>query len=373
MKKLALLIPVSSLVLLAGCKHPDVAKEYTVKFVNRNGTVLQESKVAENTLPVYEGEVPSLPPEKEDHQYVYIGWDKDIEKVTQDVTYTATYDNVFLFGSYPQTLVTDLELVKLLNNQPTGDYGYKTYEGKYYFQYTSKQGYIADDGTRVEENDENYIYYEVQPIQWKILLEDNNKAFYTTYKLLTTHIYANVTRDEPEPDVDYDNAYNTSELNTWLNDTSVPARQTDLGGFAWRAFNDGETVNPIDVDNSRLSTLDRQNPFASDTPTNASIFEVSRANLHGYADSYYPSESYDFVDDDIDDKNRMAATTDFARATGAVVNGKYGMYWTRSPANNDWTFGDDDYVYSVMATGHIIQQFADDEGYCARPAIRFAS
>ena len=70
--------------------YTSTVNEYTVKFLNEDGTVLQSSKVAYDVLPSYTGETPT---KKADVQYTYTfkGWDKTIAKVTGDATYTATY------------------------------------------------------------------------------------------------------------------------------------------------------------------------------------------------------------------------------------------------------------------------------------------
>lgn len=84
--------------LLLGCSSQS---EYDIKFVNYNGTVLQEYK------DVKKGETISYtlnnPVRFDDdsNYYVYKGWDKEITTVTKDEVYTAVFD------SYPLTAVEE--------------------------------------------------------------------------------------------------------------------------------------------------------------------------------------------------------------------------------------------------------------------------
>ena len=64
--------------------------EYTVKFVDEDGTLLQETKVAYGTVPAYTGETP-VKAETTRYIYTFAGWDKEVVAVTGDATYTATY------------------------------------------------------------------------------------------------------------------------------------------------------------------------------------------------------------------------------------------------------------------------------------------
>ena len=67
--------------------------EYTVTWKNEDGTVLKSEQVAYGDTPVYSGETPTKAATAQ-YNYVFAGWTPEIVKVTGDVTYTATFDQM---------------------------------------------------------------------------------------------------------------------------------------------------------------------------------------------------------------------------------------------------------------------------------------
>ena len=67
-----------------------VLNQYTIVFVNEDGTELDRQVLDYGTMPEYEGETPTKEP---DEQFVYTfeGWSPQITTVTRDATYRATY------------------------------------------------------------------------------------------------------------------------------------------------------------------------------------------------------------------------------------------------------------------------------------------
>ena len=70
--------------------YTDIVNEYTVKFVNEDGTELQSKKVAYGETPVYTGEVPTKEATAQ-YSYSFKSWTPEIAAVSGDATYTATY------------------------------------------------------------------------------------------------------------------------------------------------------------------------------------------------------------------------------------------------------------------------------------------
>ena len=70
--------------------YTSTVNEYTITFVNYDGTVLQTGKVKYGETPAYNGETPTRPATAE-FTYTFTGWNPTIVTVTGDATYTAEY------------------------------------------------------------------------------------------------------------------------------------------------------------------------------------------------------------------------------------------------------------------------------------------
>lgn len=66
------------------------AETFTVKFVNEDGTELQSEELEYGETPEYKRETPEKEADAE-FTYTFAGWTPDIEAVTTDATYTASY------------------------------------------------------------------------------------------------------------------------------------------------------------------------------------------------------------------------------------------------------------------------------------------
>jgi len=67
--------------------------EYTVTFVNEDGTELQSGKVAYGETPKYAGETPAKASTAQ-YSYSFTGWTPEVAAVTGNTTYTATFGTV---------------------------------------------------------------------------------------------------------------------------------------------------------------------------------------------------------------------------------------------------------------------------------------
>ncbi len=73
-------------------QYEEILNEYTVKFVNYDGTVLQEEILGYGSEVEYKGETPERPTDA--YIYTFKGWNKEIAAVTGDAVYTAVFDKV---------------------------------------------------------------------------------------------------------------------------------------------------------------------------------------------------------------------------------------------------------------------------------------
>ena len=83
---------------------------YTIRFINYDGEILQESQVPVGQVPVYEGELPKRP-DDEQYTYTFMGWSDMPVAVTGEATYEAVYQ------AKPKT-ATDVDTVTITDDAP---------------------------------------------------------------------------------------------------------------------------------------------------------------------------------------------------------------------------------------------------------------
>ena len=210
-------------------------------------------------------------------------------------------------GEYPQTRVKDDKLISKLNSITQTDVqGYVSYGGEKYQKY--------------HENDDNYHWRKVEPIQWRYLSQDGDNVQFVSEKVLDSHVW----NQTDHGDEAYLNNYKFSDIRAWLN-----------SDFLDQAFYyDPSLIQTVNVDNSAKSTGDSSNPYACED-TQDKVYLLSY-------------EDYGFMDD----ASRIAYDAD----------GKARHYWLRSPSSSDY------YARCVYSNGLVyINGVYDSNG--VRPAL----
>ena len=90
-------------------------KQYTIKFIDEDGSVLQSGNFDYGTTPVYTGTTPTKA-EDDDYTYAFAGWAPAITSVTGNTTYTATFTGTLKPTPTPEpTPVADEEVPAIVS------------------------------------------------------------------------------------------------------------------------------------------------------------------------------------------------------------------------------------------------------------------
>lgn len=286
-------------------------------------------------------------------------------------------ENKIYFGTYPQTKVTDEDLIEKLNDRagllPTKedkgkwiDYNYYIennvvsymyyqdidydkdgsfdYRGVYFTQFRPSSCMSSPSNTYQNKNGyfTNKIYwFGYDPIEWDILTEADGKALIVANLILDSQEYYPSNSEGPlehNGGIGYVNNYELSAIRKFLND--------DFYNIAFRNYKK-ELIEETVVDNSSLSTGQKENNFVCNN-TNDKIFLLS----YSEATTYFKSL-----------EERQAKGTDYAKAQGLCVYASGSYWWLRSPYVNSGSN-----AYLVYVDGDIISFLTGFTYYGIRPA-----
>ena len=265
-----------------------------------------------------------------------------------------------LFGSYPQTKVTNEKLISVLNkkslplpfnnqSQNWTSYGYyinnkvvdfmwyiditlgsRKYRGVYFTaqrpsyttQATSLSNYSFQDESGYDVGKVYWFKYE--PISWTVLTEDKaNKTalIVSNIALDAREYYLNSTSRKIDGKTVYPCSYEHSTVRRWLNDC-----------FYKTAFDDVQKslVQFTEIENgptNGASTLSFMNTSKTVEKTVDRVFllsysEVNNGNSSGFAFTTKDNPLY------------QKRTSDYARSQGAYTQHENGEWWLRSPIFN---------------------------------------
>ena len=257
-------------------------------------------------------------------------------RIDEDGNESATGDYI-LFGSYPQTKVTDASIISALgefDESTWTSYGYfiegqvsdymyyidKEYNGEKYrgVYFTSYRPYLCNDSSSTSDSwqdDNGYAtstvyWFKYEPIKWLIAEESGG----------TVTLVADLILDSQQYDYEdgsYSNNYAESTIRSWLNET-----------FYNTAFNELQQsiIQTVEVDNSAESTGDNPNQYACEN-TFDKIFLMSYVEATTWFTRNSAREKL------TRNSAREKQGSDYAKSQGLLVDTSSGnsRYWLRSP------------------------------------------
>jgi len=261
--------------------------------------------------------------------------------------------DIRIFGSYPQSQVTDPSILADLNAAVLGADNTVTLDGTKYLKASFSQ-YTAWDSTSPKtyeysfQDDNGYLintiyWFKFEPIQWRVLSNVNGQVFVMSVKILDSRAYNQTDKDV---------TWATSTLRTWLNST-----------FYNTAFSPAEKA--------QISTANVITPNNPDTSMIGGVTTADKLFLISYQDSL--KSAYGFS---TDYKNtnlaRRTQGTDYSKYQGLNVNpdapyAGSSIWWMRTPgANQDSACR----VY-FDGTSDDYNITCDAADYGVRPAFKF--
>ena len=255
--------------------------------------------------------------------------EEDEENSNPDnLPYYTRVGNYIYFGSYPQTIKADeVEITETQNEK-----GYFLgNDGEYYAKVVAnpfeEEGYVFSTGETVVKG--NVYYFKVEPIKWRILSEENGKAFLFCDSIIDNQAYH-------DDFFEGSNKYIDSTIRKWLNEQ-----------FYETAFEryQRKIILTTSVDNSSSTGGYNAN---SSKATDDKIFLLAYTEVC--------EADYGFTSSTLTEaKTRKKVTSDYTRANGVCMNKatEYfgnGNWWLRSPSPYDSEF-----VKSVTIKGTLFE------------------
>ena len=291
---------------------------------------------------------------------------KEIYKKQGKIPVVSSDSKTVTYGLYPQTVVSDAELIKELDKlTTTASNGWYLYDNAYYAKqsvtkyvsdwvYETVDTYTFSDGSEVVTGDTRW--FKCEPISWKVLTISTTGSGYNTYSLVSNLILDNQRFNERFTGKNekgyYANNYEQSEIRSWLN-----------GEFYNLAFGlDKSYIKQVTVDNSKSST--------QTTTTNPYVCKNTDDNVYLLSDADYQNTSYGFSVESYTDKASLRCqVTDYSLAKSIQMynNGtdysRCGSYYTRSPIDFVSTQASLIEYFGYMFPGREINQYGIYKDY----------
>ena len=245
------------------------------------------------------------------------GEPKDNEPADNNHQEIVLEEDEIKFGSYPQSHVSDAQLISNLELLTPNEQNYYEYEDNLYekcqadYDYPPTNDNYFDDNTKVI--DDEYYWFKVEPIVWKVI-EDNED----NYIVISKNIIDAKTFDDGDGNYSPSNNYKNSTTRKWLNDD-----------FINKAFKDNKTqLIEVEVDNSIACTSDEEN-YNLCGNTNDYAFLPSKIELQKYLGCSLP---YPYPIPDTVTRDLVSKTSEYCRCKDTPTDeNNNGSYWLRAP------------------------------------------
>ncbi len=300
--------------------------QYSVSFDSNGGSAV--AYIKQNY-----GSAVSKPADPARNGFTFSGWYSDPE-LTQAVTWpftlgaadTACYakwsgiyyskGDRFTFGTYPQSKVTDLSLIAVLNELTTDVKGDAEYEGEkyrrvYFEEYTPIVTGLAPDAEHSYQDNNGYFFrtvywFKYEPVQWRVLNRMGDEMFVMAENILDAGAY-----NQEASSVTWE----TCPIREWLKDD-----------FCITAFSSEDRKKLLTSSNYNLDNPWHGTDGGNTTEDKLFILSYDEATYLAYGFNIYS----------VADEKRMARGTDFAKCNGLGVqaDGAYAgnsYWWLRTP------------------------------------------
>ena len=321
-------------------------KTYTVTWVNWNGTVLEtDTDVEYNSDPSYDGKKPTRAADAQ-YTYTFKSWDKPLEKVTKDVTYTAVYEETI--NKYTVTWVNwDNNELEKDEDVPYGE----------------DPEYDGDTPTKAADAQYSYKFAgwnpAVSPVTGDVTYKAQFEAVTNTYTVTWVNWdNKELEKDEDVPygaDPEYDGDTPTKAADAQYSYKFAgwnPAVSPVTGDVTYKAqfeaVTNTYTVTWVNWDNKELEK-DEDVPYGEDpeydgdTPTKAADAQYSY-KFAGWNPAVSP------VTGDVTYKAQFEAVTNTYTVTYELDGG-------------EWTEATNEFPYEYKATVEVVKTVPTREGY----------
>ena len=137
-----------------------IPQQYTVTFKNYNGRILLTTNTPYGEIPVYAGETPAKPKDKQ-YTYTFSGWSPELTEVTGPATYTAVFE-----GTFNQYTVLFLDEDGTELDRQAVDYG-------------AMPVYAGETPQKEEDEQYRYTFKDWSPKLAKVTKDATYRATYT--------------------------------------------------------------------------------------------------------------------------------------------------------------------------------------------------